>query len=323
LKNGGWLSFLEQEAVTDGTTYSLPGIETLSTYELGTELVLANLTAIQTPASGKFGNVQYIYSSSNSTVTAITADIIGVGDDVSTNCSFATATGPAILLLEEKRLNAVNSAGEAICIPLTTIGTTEIAIGTPVYTNTTDAVMTLTSLTSDTYKQRGLTLYGSLVEKDSSSGTNGYVKVMYPEEEMTVNVLVTGADTSVSAGSSTGGNVVALGSIAVEDSDIASVQAKNLIVVGGSCINTVSAKLLGSDTPLCGADFTAKAGVSSGQFLIGVYSSPYTAGKIAMLVAGYDAADTTSATAYTIAQKPNTEAGTMLKKTSVTYADVA
>jgi len=183
--------------------------------------------------------------------------------------------------------------------------------------------LTLTSLTSDTYKSKGLTLYGSLVEKDTSTGTNNYVKVMYPEEEMIVNVLVTSAGTSVSAGSSTGGNVVALGSIAVEDSDIASVQAKNLIVVGGSCINTVAAKLLGSDTPLCGADFTAKVGVSSGQFLIGVYSSPYTTGKVAMLVAGYDAADTTSATAYTIAQKPNTEAGTMSKKTSVTYADIA
>ena len=336
LKNGAWLAFLAQTNVTNGTTYSLPGLEAISTYETGINLALAtvavNETAeLQAPTAangGKFGSVQYIIKTSGTTDAGVTnvsfsgTNIVGIGSIV-TNCNFTTAQGPAILLLEEHRLGQTN--GEAICIPLTTTGTLEVAVGTPVYTNKTDAALALTTLTStsDTSKSKGLTVYGSLVERDTSTGTNNYVKVMYPEEEMTVNVLVTSAGTSISVGSSTGGNVVALGKVSVKDSDIASVQAKNLIVVGGSCINSVSANLLGFSSPTCGADFTAKAGVSSGQFLIGVYNSPYTTGKIAMLVAGYDAADTTSATAYAVDKKPDTTVGTMLKKTSVTYADVA
>jgi hypothetical protein len=83
----------------------------------------------------------------------------------------------------------------------------------------------------------------------------------------------------------------------VKDTETASVSGKNLIVVGGSCINTVAATMLGSTTPLCGADFSAKTNVGAGQYLIQVAASPLNAGKIAMLVAGYEAADTTAAVA--------------------------
>lgn len=81
----------------------------------------------------------------------------------------------------------------------------------------------------------------------------------------------------------------------VKDSEVSSVSSKNLIVVGGSCINTVAATLLGSTTPLCGAEFAAKTKAGAGQYLIETFASPYNTAKIAMLVAGYDAAETTAA----------------------------
>jgi hypothetical protein len=84
----------------------------------------------------------------------------------------------------------------------------------------------------------------------------------------------------------------------IKDTEIESYKSRNLFVVGGSCINSVAAKLLGSETPLCGADFTAKTNVGAGQYIIKSFASPYAAadsGKIAMLAAGYEAADTIAA----------------------------
>ena len=79
----------------------------------------------------------------------------------------------------------------------------------------------------------------------------------------------------------------------IKDSEVDSAKDMNLIVIGGSCINTVAAKMLGSTTPVCGEEFTTLTGVSAGKYLIQVAASDYNAEKLAMLVAGYDAAETT------------------------------
>lgn len=158
------------------------------------------------------------------------------------------------------------------------------------------------------------------------TGTNQYsAEVEYHGSEVYANVFVAAPAVTVSGGGTTAGTgtVTELGSVTVKDSEISSVQTKNLIVVGGSCINTVAAKLLGSDTPLCGAAFTTATGVGADQFLIKVIESPYTAGKVAMLVAGYEAADTTKAVTY-VTKEPNvvTDKDTTVKKVTATYADV-
>jgi hypothetical protein len=81
----------------------------------------------------------------------------------------------------------------------------------------------------------------------------------------------------------------------LKDTQAATAKDKNLIVVGGSCVNTVAATILGSTTPLCGADFSAKTNVGAGQYLIQLVASPLNAQKVAMLVAGYDVAQTVAA----------------------------
>ena len=83
------------------------------------------------------------------------------------------------------------------------------------------------------------------------------------------------------------------GVIAVSDSEVSSVSGKNLIVIGGSCVNSVAAELLSVSSPACGADFTSTTGVNSGQWLIETFSR--SGGKVATLVAGYNAQDTTNA----------------------------
>jgi hypothetical protein len=79
--------------------------------------------------------------------------------------------------------------------------------------------------------------------------------------------------------------------------------------------------LLGSSTPVCGADFTAMSGgVGSGQFLIQAFNSPYSSGKVALLVAGYDAQDTINSAKYLTTQTVDTAVGKKYVGTSATQA---
>ena len=83
----------------------------------------------------------------------------------------------------------------------------------------------------------------------------------------------------------------------VKDTEISTVSGMNLLVVGGSCINMAAAKILGSDTPLCTSEWEAATNAGPGQYIIKSVASPYNAGKTAVLVAGYNAADTQNAVA--------------------------
>lgn len=155
---------------------------------------------------------------------------------------------------------------------------------------------------------------------DDQSGDHEKVTITYHGGESFADVFVTAPNAVVTPG--TPGNS-GVGAVVVKDSEVSTVQAKNLIVVGGSCVNTVAASLLGSTTPLCGADFTTKTGVGAGQFLIKVFASPYATGKVAMLVAGYNEGDTAKAATYLTTNVVSTDVGSEVKKTSATYADVA
>ena len=76
-------------------------------------------------------------------------------------------------------------------------------------------------------------------------------------------------------------------------------------------INKAAAKLLsptGAETAVCGADFTTRTGVGSGSYLIQSFTSPWASSKIAVLVAGYTADDTTNAATALRTQKPDVAA---------------
>ena len=82
-----------------------------------------------------------------------------------------------------------------------------------------------------------------------------------------------------------------LGGIIIKDSEINNVKNKNLIIVGGSCINAEAARLLGGNA--CGEEFTLKTGIVAGKALIQTFASPHNASNVAVVIAGYHAADTT------------------------------
>jgi hypothetical protein len=126
-----------------------------------------------------------------------------------------------------------------------------------------------------------------------TGGDQDSLDITYHGSEAYAQVYLTESTVSFNEDGSSGGG--SSGTMVVKDSEVSSVQTKNLIVVGGSCVNTVAAKLLNSDVPLCGDDWTAKTNAGAGAFLIETYANPWSTGKVATLVAGYDATDSTNA----------------------------
>jgi len=122
------------------------------------------------------------------------------------------------------------------------------------------------------------------------SGTDNVLEIEYYGEEVPAKVMVVGGDATVSGGTTS------LGNILVKDTEVSSVATKNLIVVGGSCINSAAAALVGGTK--CGASWTEATGVGQGQFLIKGYADSTLTTGLALLVAGYDADDTVKATTY-------------------------
>ncbi|RLE58448.1 MAG: hypothetical protein DRJ35_07870, partial [Thermoprotei archaeon] len=160
-----------------------------------------------------------------------------------------------------------------------------------------------------------LTKYGTFVKR--TGDTDKQVEIYYPEDAAKVGFYIgeVSATISTTNATTTSGTAAKLGSVTVYDTEVSSVADKNLIVVGGSCVNSVAAELLGG--AFCGADFTAATGIGAGEALIKSFDRN---GKVALLVAGYNAADTTNAAKYLINVGVDTTVGTAMKVTSATEA---
>src|SRR3989338_7378159 len=171
--------------------------------------------------------------------------------------------------------------------------------------------------TSTTYLGYAESDLGTKVTYDTVP-TQDSVEFEYHGGQSYGNLFVTTPSVTVSSTGATGGAVKELGSVSVADTEAASVSAKNLIVVGGSCVNSVAADLLGG--ALCGADFQTKTGVGAGSFLIQTFAR--TGDKVATLVAGYNAADTTNAAKYLTTQTVDTMVGKKYTGTSATSASL-
>ncbi len=345
LKKGGWLSFLTETVIRkDGRTFILPGYEVLTTHEAGLNLTTpANLLGNESSYhSTKFGNVNWtlanltgalgggagmqnysIYGIANAkgayatatgcnftSITAVLSDLRnkGVDDILIQNSSQGQGPGPAILLLEEHKLGETN--GDAVCIPLTSAGSTEthVAVGTPVHTDLDDMgpAWAFHTLASNSYKAQALDIYGTWLERDTSSGTDYSVKIKYPDEQMYADIFIAELAAS-SAATTTSAGITKLGDVFLTDTEAESSKpSTNLIVVGGSAVNQVSAKLLGLSYPTKGGsqEWQDATGVTGeGQALIKLFASPYSADKKAMLVAGWEADDTIAAAKQVINKK--------------------
>ncbi|MCK9569214.1 hypothetical protein M0R72_09775 [Candidatus Pacearchaeota archaeon] len=160
--------------------------------------------------------------------------------------------------------------------------------------------------------------FGTLTTIDASDSDQKTVEISLPKSQVYAQIYLGEIGSSISGGSSSTAGAQ-LGDILVKDSEVSSVSSKNLIVVGGSCVNSAAAKLLGA---ACGADFTEKTGVGSGQFLIQSFGDAYSTGKIAVVVAGFEAADTVNAATFLRTQTVDTTASKKYKGSSATSAEL-
>lgn len=145
---------------------------------------------------------------------------------------------------------------------------------------------------------------------DKPTSGQDSIKIVYHGGEVAADVYISSPDVTISSGSS-------VGVMTVDDAEVASVAGKNLIVVGGSAINSVAAELLGG--AYSEAAFTSSTGVGAGEFLIQSFTR---SGKTALLVAGYNAADTEKAVTYLLNNDVDTTVGMKYKGTSATEASL-
>ncbi len=221
-------------------------------------------------------------------------------------------TRPSIVIFEEED---DNNEYQAIVIDMEGVGTNAAGVGVSdaisTYMNDT-AGKTYGStdwdninLESDNDKYASMDLWGTLMIRDDSDSDQSTLEISYPDEQVAALVYVAEEDASITPGMG-GGSGGSLGEIIVKDSEVGSVGSKNLIVVGGSCINTAAATLLGGAH--CSADFTEATGVGSGQFLLKGYSDSTLTTKLALLVAGYNVDDTVKGAKFVTTQAFDTSA---------------
>jgi hypothetical protein len=156
--------------------------------------------------------------------------------------------------------------------------------------NQTVTMLQMESLDEEDLRQ-GLSTYGVFFEQTDETGNDADdLTIEYPLSQRGADVFVVIGETQTSRVGGASGGAVVLNPINVGAAKLASEirgqeMSMNMIVVGGPCINTAAAKLMGSDSALCGE----ASGLSAGQAVIKLFENN---GYVAMLVAGYDKADT-------------------------------
>jgi hypothetical protein len=201
---------------------------------------------------------------------------------------------PAALVFEGKD---DDSAYHAILVDLETspAGNSDNGVGVNDVLFSSDKYHTSASLQSDSDITHDIDWFGTLVVTDATESDQKTLTISVPSSQVYASIEVG------ESGGTTGG---ALGDVLVTDSEVSTVSSKNLVVVGGSCINTAAATLVGGN--YCGSAWTTATGIGSGQFLIKGYSSSSLTSRMALLVAGWEAADTTNAATYLRTQSVDT-----------------
>jgi len=302
-----------------------------------------DISIVAGTAAGGLGNFSVNGVNLNNVGDNTTVTLTSTGLNVSFYSSAANATkvylaspaggiitNPGVFMYEEKD---DNNAYQNLFVTTEGTGTSTNKLGVSDVVRswnngvTTGAAQFRDNLASNSKLVKEADLWGSVVTIDQSDTDQYSATISYPDDQVYAQVYVAANAATVTPGTSSGGgNVVELGDVLVKDSELSQVATKNLVVVGGSCVNTVAAKILGSNTKMCGAAFTTASGVGASQALVKVVDAATaggTAGKVAMLIAGFEAADTTKAVKYVMTEKPSTSTNTTQKlSTSAAVATI-
>ncbi|MFH1802152.1 MAG: hypothetical protein ABH864_01735 [archaeon] len=296
--DGDWTSKKEDAVPTD--TINL-GSVSLTVNEIDKNAKTVNITAGTTSVNfhtlfsegGLMVHLPYEYTSTNYTLDG--AGTVGV---IMTNITApgwdASNTLDLVFSEEDRNENTAQKNFTAV-LGWTSSKTTVSSIGS----ESPDSG--LEEGDSDVFKSF---VYGPLATmlRHDTGGDQDHVEVTYHGGESYGKVFLTAYAASV--GGNGGGSIGA----PILDTEIAQASGKNLVVVGGSCVNTVAADLLGRSARFCGEEWTAATGIGQDTFLIQTFAR--TGGDVATLVAGWNAIDTQNAAiALTTVDDVDTSAG--------------
>ncbi len=275
----------------------------------GMEVILPWINRTTQRLSGIAGDVVASGCSGNYSSFALSEGQIGYNatlqnntGSLSVNCYWMPGTYKLVLREEDKDDSI--AAGDWINVTLGMDTDNEATIKNYT-TQNTDATASEVG-ESDVYRDF---TYSALATEilDDQSGDHENIKFIYHGGEVEAQVFLLGADSVISGGE---GTTTQLGDIVVTDAQVGTVATKNLIIVGGSCINSAAAALVGGKK--CGTAWTDATDVGTGQFLIKGYADAQNGAltnKLALLVAGYEAADTVNAVTYLTTKTVDTSVG--------------
>ncbi len=147
--------------------------------------------------------------------------------------------------------------------------------------------------------------YGTIIESPEDNADDDKVILRIPSKQVYAEISVLGSEEDLDGIVVNNPTPAELNITKITDTSIATAAGKNIIVVGGSCINTMAETLLGGK--YCGAEFTAQTGVVAGKVLIQTFSRGD--GTVATLVAGYNGADTMRGVTYLLNNNVNIAVG--------------
>jgi len=219
-----------------------------------------------------------------------------------------TAFNGTLILEDEDGQQDSSTTVHQLNVSITHDGT-RLQIGTP---GSTSPGFAMKAWDTDTYKETAYTDWGTYVVRDTS-GNQDTITIEYPGSEATADVYVLGGVVTTSTGGESAESVtinkIEVGATKLA-SEVADVKAQNTIIVGGPCANPRAADALGNPAD-CAAGFEAGKGL--------IQLVEFDNGKVALLVAGYSAADTRAATTVLANYKDNA-ADLKGKKVEVTTA---
>lgn len=135
---------------------------------------------------------------------------------------------------------------------------------------------------------------GIIVLTPDGNGAGDVFKFKIPAKELAARVSVGKASGTTTTGGTTVNKVAPITSaVAKLDSEVGTAEkAKDLILVGGPCVNKLTAQALGKTYPACGAS----SGITPNTALIQVVDDAFAKGAQALIVAGWEADNTRLAT---------------------------
>lgn len=144
------------------------------------------------------------------------------------------------------------------------------------------------------YQESVRTKYGVVIQDPDSNGPSDKFVLEIPDEQLDFKVNVVWRGTGATTGSEGGSvqiNSIAGVDLVKLDTEVTDKTSKPLILVGGPCVNPLTAEALGLQFPACGATST----IPENKALIQLVENAFGGTNVALVVAGWEAQNTRDA----------------------------